>query len=201
MAALQTIALVAYPFAIYIALGFAPPRAIAGITLVAVAARFALAARARLLAVARVFAPVALVYGATSLGSLATGDPLWLLLAPALFNAAMLGVFASSLARDESAVETLARAQIPDLPADESSYCRRVTIVWCAFFALNGAVAAWLALRGTREAWALYTGGISYALLGALFGGEYLYRHWRFRRYRGGPADFLLRRVFPPASH
>ncbi|HTO07112.1 MAG TPA: septation protein IspZ [Myxococcota bacterium] len=198
MAALQALAIVLYPFAVYFALGRASPRSIGLFTLGLLLLRLALVSRQRLAATARVFAPVAVVFGSASLAAALWGDARALLLAPAVFNAAMFGVFAVSLGRPQSAIERLARAQVGELPADEVAYCRRVTAVWCAFFVLNGAVCAALALWASREAWAAYTGALAYAFLGALFAGEYVYRHWRFRRYRGGPADGLLRRLFPP---
>ena len=198
VAALQALAVVAYPFAVYFALGIASPRAIGLATLALLALRLALVSPGRFTAVARVFAPVALVFGSASLAAAIWGDARALLLAPALFNAAMLAVFAASLARPQSAIERLARAQVGELPPDEIAYCRRVTQVWCLFFAANGAVCAALALWGARETWAAYTGGLAYVLLGALFATEYVYRHWRFRRYRGGPWDRPLRRLFPP---
>jgi len=198
MAALQSIVLVAYPFAVYFALGVASPRVIGLVTLAFLGLRLAWLAPGRLAAVARVFGPAALVYGLTSLVAAVASDARALLLAPALFSFALLAVFASSLARSESAIEILARAQVGELPADEVPYCRSVTLVWCAFFALNGALSAGLALFGSRESWAVWSGALSYALMGAVFAGEYVYRHWRFRRYRGGVADPLLRRLFPP---
>jgi uncharacterized membrane protein len=200
MAVLQALAIAAYPFAVYFALGVASPRAIGIATLALLALRLALVAPRRFGAVARVFAPVAIVFGSASLAAAVWGDARALLLAPALFNLAMLAVFAASLARRETAIERLARAQVGDLPADEVAYCRRVTVIWCGFFAANGAVCAALALWAARETWAEYTGAVAYVLLGALFAGEYVYRHWRFRRYRGGPADWLLRRLFPPPN-
>jgi hypothetical protein len=74
---------------------------------------------------------------------------------------------------------------------------------------LNNRVRALYMLRRGREAtslardverWALFTGLISYILIGTLFAGEYLYRHWRFRRFVGGFADPLLKWIFPPRS-
>jgi uncharacterized membrane protein len=197
VATLQALAIVAYPFAVYFALGVVSPRVVGLATLALLALRLALVGPRKLAAVARVFAPVALVFGAASLAAVVEGDARALLLAPALFNFTMLAVFAASLGRPQSAIERLARAQVADLPPDEVAYCRRVTAVWCVFFAANGSLCAAFALWATRETWAAYTGALAYVLLGALFAGEYLYRHWRFRRYRGGPVDWLLRRLFP----
>jgi uncharacterized membrane protein len=55
-------------------------------------------------------------------------------------------------------------------------YTRRVTEVWCAFFVLNAAAAAYTAIYATREAWALYNGVIAYVLMGTLFVAERLLR-------------------------
>ena len=198
MAALQTLALLAYPLFVYLALRVASPRMVALGTLALLAARLAFLAPARFAATARAFAPAAIALGLASLVSLVWNDPRSLLLAPTLASLGLLAAFASSFLADETTVERLARAQVGDLDADERRYCRRVTGLWCAFFAANAAVSAALALSATREAWALYTGFIAYLLVGALFAAEYLYRHWRFRRYVGAATDPLLRRIFPP---
>jgi uncharacterized membrane protein len=200
MAAVQALLVIAYPAIVYFALGFASPRAIALVTLALLAARLAVVSPARLFAFARVFAPVGLAFAATGLASLVWNDALWLLLAPAIFNFAMLAAFAASFGRQETTIEVLARAQVGDLSQEEVTYCRRVTGVWCGFFLANGSACAALALFGSRASWALYTGFIAYLLLGALFATEYVYRHWRFRRYVGAPTDALLRRLFPPKS-
>jgi uncharacterized membrane protein len=59
-------------------------------------------------------------------------------------------------------------------------YTFRITQIWCAFFLINGTLAAYTALFTSRAAWALYNGLIAYLLMGALFAGEWLYRRWRF---------------------
>jgi uncharacterized membrane protein len=95
-------------------------------------------------------------------------------------------------------VETLARRRFGHVPPEHAGYCRRVTEVWCAFFAANGAVIGWLALRASLDAWAVYTGLVAYLLMGTLFAAETTYRAWRFRRYEGDVTDMIFRRVFPP---
>jgi 3-hydroxymyristoyl/3-hydroxydecanoyl-(acyl carrier protein) dehydratase/uncharacterized protein YneF (UPF0154 family) len=57
-----------------------------------------------------------------------------------------------------------------------SAYCRKVTLVWCAFFVFNGSVAAWTIFFGTDAIWSVYNGGISYILIGVLFAGEFIVR-------------------------
>ena len=73
-----------------------------------------------------------------------------------------------------------------------------VTWVWCGFFLLNGLTALALAIHASLAVWALYTGFLSYLLMGTLFALEFLVRTWRFRRYTGGFLNPLLERIFPP---
>ncbi|MBK7948138.1 MAG: hypothetical protein IPK00_05240 [Deltaproteobacteria bacterium] len=207
LAAVQTILSLAYPLLIVWALAYFPPRRVAGVVLGLLALRGVLHVLRRRMArgtqgvrgarvpwsLALPVASVALVSAATAIAN----DPLGLLLAPVFVNAALLAAFAFSLRR-EPIVETLARLQVERLAPAEVRYCRRVTLVWCGFFVLNGGVGFVLAWTRSLEAWAFYTGFLSYVLMGLLFAGEYVYRHARFRRYEGGPADRLLSRVFPP---
>jgi len=127
-----------------------------------------------------------------------SNEPRYLFLLPALINVALLVTFGASLWTKPPIVETFARLQAGELSPEEISYCRTVTKVWCGFFALNCGAIVWLALEGTRVQWAAYTGCISYLLVGLLFSAEYVYRHYRFRRYLGAPTDPLLRKFFPP---
>ncbi len=198
MALLQIAFAVGYPLLVYFALGAASPRAVGFCILAFVVLRVAVAAPRRLAEYARLAGPVAAAFVAASAASLVWNDPRALLLTPALVNLALFASFASSFAARETLIETFARAQVGALSAEEQRYCRRVTALWCAFLLANTGVITGLALAGTRESWALYTGLIAYLLMGLLFSAEFIYRHWRFRRYVGLPSDALLRRVFPP---
>ena len=82
----------------------------------------------------------------------------------------------------ENQRERLARLHDPELDAHGVAYTRRVTIVWCGFFILNGGIALATALWASEQTWALYNGFITYALMGLLMGGEWLVR----RRVRAG---------------
>jgi uncharacterized membrane protein len=95
---------------------------------------------------------------------------------PVLVNAVMLGVFATSLRHPPSAIERLARLREPELPPEAIAYTRKVTIVWCAFFVGNGAIALATALWASDRTWAAYNGLIAYVLMGVLFAGEWLVR-------------------------
>jgi uncharacterized membrane protein len=187
----------ACPALIYLALRVASPRPVAFAVLLLVLLRVALAARGGFLEHLRAFRLPMLAVGGASVVSLVWNDPLALLATPSLVSFGLLCAFAGSL-RGESVIERWARAQKVTLCAEEVHYCRRVTVVWCAFFLGNGALALWLAVAATRAEWALYTGVVSYLLLGTLYASEFVYRQWRFRRYLGAPSDVFFRRIFPP---
>jgi uncharacterized membrane protein len=104
---------------------------------------------------------------------------------PVLVNGALLGLFAYSLVVPPSMVERWARLRESDLSARTISYTRRVTQVWCVFFAVNGAAALITALWASPAVWTLYNGFIAYLLMGLLFAGEYCVR-WRFMRLQRG---------------
>jgi uncharacterized membrane protein len=99
---------------------------------------------------------------------------------PALANVAMLLSFGRTLLGGPSMVESIARLWRGELPGAAVAYCRRLTGVWCVFFALNGGLSTWLAFYGSLAAWTIYTGVLSYLLAGGLFAVELAYRRRRF---------------------
>ncbi|WP_346827072.1 hypothetical protein [Serratia inhibens] len=105
----------------------------------------------------------------------------WLLYYPVLVNVLLLSLFAYSLFAPPTVVERLARMTEPQLDAAGVAYTRRVTQVWCGFFIVNGAIALATCLSGDIALWTLYNGGISYLLMGALMGIEWIVRK-RVRR-------------------
>lgn len=105
----------------------------------------------------------------------------WLLYYPVLVNVLLLSLFAYSLFAPPTVVERLARMTEPQLDAAGVAYTRRVTQVWCGFFIVNGAIALATCLSGDIALWTLYNGGISYLLMGALMGIEWIVRK-RIRR-------------------
>lgn len=107
--------------------------------------------------------------------AMTNSEPL-LLLYPSAVSCSMLMLFGWSLVRPPTVIERIARLSEPTLSAAGVRYTRRVTLVWCAFFLLNGTAAAYTALNTSREAWALYNGLIAYMLMGAVFMGERLIR-------------------------
>ena len=79
----------------------------------------------------------------------------------------------------------------------EVGYCRSVTLVWCAFFVFNGSVALWLALGPDPLLWALYTGMVSYLLIGLVFSIEFSVRAWRFGRHERTVVEPVFHWLFP----
>ncbi len=112
----------------------------------------------------------------------------WVKLYPVLVNVAGAAWFAWTLIRPPSAAERFARLANPRERFDwrKSSYTKRVTQVWVAFFLLNGGAATYTALAASTGVWAIYNGLISYLLIGLLLGGEYLFRlRYRKRHFAG----------------
>jgi uncharacterized membrane protein len=124
-------------------------------------------------------------------------DPRALLLVPVLISTGLLMAFGRTLWRGASMVETLARLREPHLSDAQVRHCRTVTAVWCGFFAVNAAVCLALALYADLWLWTLYTGVVSYALMGLLFAAELVVRNWRFHNFSGAFARPLLQRLFP----
>lgn len=106
-----------------------------------------------------------------------TNSPGMVKLYPVLVSLFLLGSFGFTLFRPPTMIfrfAVLAKKSIesdPKRPAIES-YCRVVTIVWCAFFVFNAAVSAATAFWASDFIWTLYNGLISYILIGILFFGE-----------------------------
>lgn len=95
---------------------------------------------------------------------------------PAFVSLLMLSIFGHSLWFPPTYVEKIARLYEPNLPQKAIIYTRRVTIVWCGFFLLNGTIACLTARYLPERMWMLYNGGISYLLMGGLFAGELIFR-------------------------
>lgn len=175
---------VAYPLLVYYGLVHWSPRQVAGLVLGALGLLAIL--RWRGLDRRRARSALGPIVPAVALAIVTamTGDARALLAAPVLISLALLVTFAASLRPGRMPmVERFARLQEGDrLPAHAVPYCRRVTQVWVVFFACNAAIAAALAVAGSQAWWALYTGGIAYALIGIIFAVEFLVRRVRTAR-------------------
>ena len=101
---------------------------------------------------------------------------------PVLVNGALFTVFGISLKRPPTVVERIARLREPELPPAAIAYTRRVTMVWTAFFVLNGSAALYTAAFASLETWAWYNGFVAYLLIGAVFLGELAVRSYLRRK-------------------
>jgi uncharacterized membrane protein len=99
-----------------------------------------------------------------------------LLAYPVFVNAVFLAVFAYSVLNPPTVAERVARLQDPDLPPRAVEYTRKVTLVWCGFFVVNGLISAGTLWLGNMSVWSLYNGLIAYILMGLLMGAELLVR-------------------------
>ncbi len=121
---------------------------------------------------------LALGLSSWSAGIALTGSETLLRAYPILVNGGMLVAFGATLCGGgPSMIEKFARLRAPDLDARAVRYTRRVTQLWCVFFALNGTVSMAIAVWGSRAQWAFYNGVVAYLLIGALIVAEIVWRH------------------------
>ena len=98
----------------------------------------------------------------------------WLRAYPAVVVGCFLVVFAISL-RGTPLVERFARGMGENLDARGVAYCRKATVAWTVFLAVHFAVTT-LTVFASPGVWAVYNGCVAYALIGAMFLGEYVAR-------------------------
>lgn len=108
--------------------------------------------------------------------SLVLQDHAWLKLYPVLMSVGALIIFATTLIRPPSMIERFARLAEPDLPPEGIAWTRKVTFVWCVFFAVNALIALFTVYFTPIKIWVIYNGFVSYVLMGILLLGEYLLR-------------------------
>ncbi len=101
---------------------------------------------------------------------------------PPLVSLSLAATFAWSLAHPPTAIERIARLTDPDLSPEAVAYTRNVTKVWTIFFLANATIASVCAVWFTVAIWTLWTGLVSYLLIGVLFAGEVVVRRWILQR-------------------
>jgi len=93
----------------------------------------------------------------------------------------LLWYFGSTLARGREAVITrLARRVHGALPPDMERFTRRLTVVWCAFFAAQLIASALLFAFAPLSAWSLFINLLNLPLLALMFVGQLVYRRLRY---------------------
>jgi uncharacterized membrane protein len=170
---LAGLGLILYPLLVYLGLDYWGVRSMAVVLLLLACARLAVSRWLGLPSGNAVWLVVAVVIVAAV--TLATGSVIGLKAYPVVVNILMLALFAFSLWRPPSMIERFARLREPDLPAAAIPYTRKVTMVWCGFFVVNGVIAS-ATVFASDQVWAVYNGLVAYGLMGLLFAGEYLVR-------------------------
>lgn len=174
---LTALALIAYPVAVYLGLNYLPAGTIALILCLLLVVRLMLQKQK----VKTLVLPL-LVGIALTAGSFVAKRSDWLLYYPVVINLTMLALFSYSLYQGPSMIERFARLKEPDLPDEAIGYLKKVTLLWCGLFILNGTVAAYTAAYTSLATWTLYNGLIAYVLMGLLLGGEWLYRSFWLKK-------------------
>jgi uncharacterized membrane protein len=99
---------------------------------------------------------------------------LLLKLYPVVISFSFFSVFIYSIFKPPTVITLVASAR-DKLTENAVIYTRKVTLVWCFFFIINGLIALWTVFQ-SDEYWTLYNGIISYILMGILFACEWLVR-------------------------
>jgi len=178
----------AYPFIVYLTLGRWNIRYIALLVLVSFGLRL-LVLRGKGWRALRGFLPLLLAITVICGLVLWRGDHRFLLYYPVIVSAIMLLTFAHTLWRPPAMIERFARLSRSELPPAAIPYCRKVTLIWCVFFVLNGSASLLTALLGDMRLWTLYNGLLSYLFMGLLFIGEFLVRRVVQRRHQADQAS------------
>lgn len=95
---------------------------------------------------------------------------------PVCLSLCFFTVFFSSLIFKPSVITMIAFLTVKDIDEREIVYTTRLTMIWCVYFLINALIAGLTIYLNNKEMWALYSGGISYVIMGTLFIGERLFR-------------------------
>jgi len=178
---LQLIALATalfYPFAIYFGLQFMSPLTLGAVLAAFILLRVLLGDMNKELKLTVLIVIIVLLV----LHRWMQDDQQLLKFYPVAVNVIMLFIFSMSLMKDQPLIERIARARGEVIGDHNEGYLRVLTGVWAVFFVFNGAVAIWTALYTSMDIWLFYNGFVSYLLIGAIVGGELIFRHYYIRR-------------------
>lgn len=166
-----------YPFIVYFGLQVLPPGFFGLLLVVLLALRYGV-----LLPAERpILLPILLIFAAYAIVAVLLESRQMLLYYPALVNFCLCTVFVGSLRQGEPLLLRIVRARGMPVSRHGPTYLFRLTAVWAGFFAANALVSIWTAALSI-EMWTLYNGLLSYFLVAALIGGEWLFRRHYKRR-------------------
>lgn len=163
-----------YPFAVYIGLNKLAPSYLAIILIALVLLRIVLV-RSRLKTLPWML-PASILGILAISSSVVMDSSIGFKLYPLAINFSMLSVFAYSYFNPPTVIETFARLSEKNMSAEAIRYTEKVTLVWCAFFILNGLVSLYTALFLSLDGWMIYNGFLSYIMMAILMLVEYLVR-------------------------
>lgn len=169
-------ALALYPFAVAGALFSGVPVSVLPLILLCVAGISAFGSALRGVWIVALVCAAALFF---------TREQIFLKIYPVLMNAAVAGIFATSLLR-KPLIEIFAEKTGHVLDDAGRRYTRRATLAWAIFMCANALVSL-VTVFLPLSAWTVYNGFISYLLIGAMFAGEFFVRR-RSERKRAAPA-------------
>ena len=164
-----------YPLGVYWGLQHLVPRLLSGIILIAALLRFGAGFLFDRTHLAKAL-PLLLAVVCSCLISMLLNDTTFLLYIPSFISLVFLVTIGQSLLWPPTFIETFAQRDFPVLPPSAIRYCRKVTFVWCGFLLFNAVMNAILATYAPHAWWALYSGLISYVLMGLVFLIEFLIR-------------------------
>ncbi len=114
----------------------------------------------------------------------------------AIVFAGLLVLFATSLAPGREAIITrVARWSRGVLSAELVGYTRRVTVVWCCFFAAQLGASALLGVLAPPPWWSGFINLGTVPLVALMFGSELAYRHWRHGIHRSALPEGRMGRI------
>lgn len=117
-------------------------------------------------------------------------------LLPVSIHCSLLVLFAATLRRGRiPLISRFAEIEQGELSAELRTYTRRLTVIWCVFFATMAALALGLAVWAPMDVWFLHTSVTGHLLIAMLFLGEYLYRRRRYPHYSHASPWQLLRNI------
>lgn len=167
--------LIVYPLFVYWGMRWLEPRFIGLILVFVYALRLAISTQKLLLRVL-----ILVTLGVVAVTFWLINSELLLQLVPVFINLVLALFFGYTLYKPPTLPARMAQLQHGFMTPAIEQYTTLVTIIWVAFFCINGSVALITALWLSREWWVLYNGLISYLLIGALLAIEYAYRRLVF---------------------
>jgi len=108
---------------------------------------------------------------------------------PTIVNAALFGVFFTSLYKGPAIIEKFARRDYPQMQQNAVDYCIVVTRVWSAVFLLNAAACFVLAEFAPRKYWLFWTSIGLWVFFGLVFAVEFIIRKQREGSFQEAAAE------------